>query len=99
MPREGREQAVFFLTLAKDALRSLGGRCAVTRQPVDLQIYADHATLTRIRFNLVRFQCPHCGEEHETMLEAAWPEPTWIDPQRANRARDQHATRDNMRSR
>ncbi len=68
--QEGREQAAFFLRLVNDAMCSLSGRCAVTQQPVDLQIYADHATLTRIRSNSVRFQCQHCGAEHQTKVEA-----------------------------
>jgi acyl carrier protein len=70
--QEGGEQAAFFLRLVNDAMCSLSGRCAVTRQPVDLQIYADHATLTRIRSNSVRFQCPHCGAGHETKVEAKY---------------------------
>jgi acyl carrier protein len=74
--QEGREQAAFFLRLANDAMRSLSGRCAVTRQAVDLQIYADHATLTRIRSKSLRFQCPHCGVEHETTVGAACAENT-----------------------
>ena len=68
--QEGREQAVFFLNLANDAMRSLTGRCPVTQQPVDLQIYVDHATLTRIRANAVRFQCPHCSAEHQMRVES-----------------------------
>jgi acyl carrier protein len=68
--QEGSEQAAFFLRLANDAMHSLTGRCPATQQAVDLKIYADYVTLTRIRSNSVRFQCPHCGgAEHETMWE------------------------------
>ena len=37
-------------------LRSLVCPCPATQQPVDLQIYADYATLTRIVSNSVRFR-------------------------------------------
>jgi acyl carrier protein len=58
--------ALFFLRLAGDPVRNLMGWCPETRQPIDLQIYVDDATLARIWSNLVRFQCPHCGTKHET---------------------------------
>jgi acyl carrier protein len=75
--QEGSEQAAFFVRLANDAMRRLTGRCPATQQSVDLQIYADYATLTRIRSNSVRFQCPHCGgEEHESIVGAAYLEPS-----------------------
>jgi predicted RNA-binding Zn-ribbon protein involved in translation (DUF1610 family) len=45
--------------------------CPETQQPINLQIYTDYATLARIWSNLVRFQCPHCGAEHETKVGAA----------------------------
>ena len=51
-------------------------RCPETQRPVDLQLYADYATLARISSNSVRFQCPHCGAEHETNVGAAWLEDT-----------------------
>src|SRR5262245_61683012 len=57
-------------------MRKLICRCPGTQQPVDLKLYTDHATLARIRSNSVRFQCPHCGAEHETNVEAAWLEAT-----------------------
>jgi acyl carrier protein len=72
--QEGREQSAFFLRLANDAMRGLSSRCAVTKQPVELPIYADYATLARIRSNLVRFQCPRCGAEHQMKVEAACAE-------------------------
>jgi acyl carrier protein len=79
--QEGSEQAAFFLRLANDAMRSLTGWCPATQLAVDLQIYADYATLTRIRSNSVRFQCPHCGgEEHESNVGAACLQP----PPRSN---------------
>jgi len=71
-------------------LRSLVCPCPATQQPVDLQIYADYATLTRIVSNSVRFRCPYCGTHHKTQVAAARPEAIWVRPQQANRAR--HAT-------
>ena len=58
-------------TLIANNLRSLTCLCPASQRQVDLQVYADHATLARIRFNSVRFQCPHCGGEHETKVGAA----------------------------
>jgi hypothetical protein len=49
-------------------------RCPGTQRRVDLQLYTDYATLARISSNSVRFQCPHCGAEHETNVGAAWLE-------------------------
>ena len=63
------EAALFFLRLAGDAMRSLTGWCRETRQPVDLQLYVDDATLARIWSNVLRFQCPHCGTKHETEVQ------------------------------
>jgi len=63
------EAALFFLRLAGDATRSLTGWCRETRQPVDLQLYVDDATLARIWSNVLRFQCPHCGTKHETEVQ------------------------------
>jgi hypothetical protein len=90
----GTRRAVF---TAKDVralivrnLRSLVCRCPATQQPVDLQIYADDATLTRIVSNSVRFRCPYCGAYHRIQVAAARPEAIWVRPQQANRAR--HAT-------
>jgi acyl carrier protein len=90
--QEGREQAAFFLRLANDAMRSLTSRCPTTQQVVDLQIYADHATLNRIRSNSARFQCPHCGTEHETKVAAACAENIWLEPHQSNRTRHRLAT-------
>src|SRR5689334_17138683 len=45
------EGALFFLRLAGNAMRSLTGWCRETRQPVDLQLYVDDATLARIWSN------------------------------------------------
>jgi acyl carrier protein len=67
--REGCEQALFVLRFGGDATRSLMGWCPETRQPIDLQLYVDDATLARIWTNPVRFQCPHCGIKHETKVE------------------------------
>ena len=63
------EVALFFLRVAGDAMRNLIGWCPETRQPIDLQLYVDDATLVRIWSNLVRFRCPHCGVKHETKVE------------------------------
>ena len=63
------EAALFFLRLAGNAMRSLTGWCRETRQPVDLQLYVDDATLARIWSNVLRFQCPHCGTKHETEVQ------------------------------
>ena len=79
-------------TLIANNLRSLICRCPATQQPVDLQVYADYATLNRIRSNSVRFRCPHCGTQHETQVAVARPEAVWVKPQQANRARRHHAT-------
>ena len=65
-------------TLIANNLRSLICRCPATQQPVDLQVYADHATLNRIRSNSVRFRCPHCGAQHETQVAVARPEAVWV---------------------
>jgi hypothetical protein len=79
-------------TLIANNLRSLICRCPATQQPVDLQVYADHATLNHIRSNSVRFRCPHCGAQHETQVAVACPEAVWVKPQQANRARRHRAT-------
>jgi hypothetical protein len=50
-------------------MRNLIGWCPETRQPIDLQLYVDDATLARIGSNAVRFRCPHCGVKHETKVE------------------------------
>src|SRR5262249_25514007 len=50
------ELALFFLRVAGDAMRNLIGWCPETRQPIDLQLYVDDATLSRIWSNLVRFR-------------------------------------------
>jgi hypothetical protein len=52
-------------------MRNLICWCPETQQPINLQIYTDYATLARIWSNLVRFQCPQCGAEHETKVGAA----------------------------
>jgi acyl carrier protein len=66
--QEGREQAAFFLRLANDAMRPLTCRCPTTQQQVDLQIYVDYVTLTRITSSSVRFHCPHCSAQHEAKV-------------------------------
>jgi acyl carrier protein len=89
--QQGCEQvALFFLRLGGDAMRNLFGWCPETRQPIDLQIYVDDATLDRIWSNLVRFQCPHCGTKHETKVERLASRPLSLEPQ-AKHARHQHA--------
>jgi hypothetical protein len=77
-------------TLIANNLRSLVCWCPASQQPVDLQVYADYATLTHIVSNSVRFQCPHCGAEHETKVAATRPEAFWIKPQRTHWTRGLH---------
>jgi acyl carrier protein len=89
--QEGCEQvALFFLRLAGEAMRTLMGWCPETRQPIDLQIYVDDATLTRIWSNVVRFQCPHCGTKHETKVERLASRPLSLEPPQTQRTRHQH---------
>ena len=89
--QEGGEQvALFFLRLAGEAMRTLMGWCPETRQPIDLQIYVDDATLTRIWSNVVRFQCPHCGTKHETKVERLASRPLSLEPPQTQRTRHQH---------
>ena len=78
------EVALFFLRVAGDAMRNLIGWCPETRQPIDLQFYADDATLARIWSNAVRFQCPHCGVKHETRVERLASRPLSLEPPRTN---------------
>ncbi len=89
--QEGCEQgALFFLRLAGEAMRTLMGWCPETRQPIDLQIYVDDATLTRIWSNVVRFQCQHCGTKHETKVERLASRPLSLEPPQTQRTRHQH---------
>jgi len=74
------EGALFFLRVAGDAMRNLIGWCHETRQPIDLQLYVDDATLARIWSNAVRFQCPHCGIKHETKVERLASRPLSLEP-------------------
>jgi hypothetical protein len=64
-------------------MRNLVCWCPETQQPVDLQLYTDYATLARIWSNSVRFQCPHCGAEHETKVGAAALKPPSLEPHQA----------------
>jgi CTP synthase (UTP-ammonia lyase) len=73
-------------------MRKLICRCPQTQQPVDLQLYTDYATLARIWSNSVRFECPHCGAQHETKVGAAWLEDTLaLEPHQTKRTR-QHCS-------
>jgi hypothetical protein len=78
------QAALFFLRLTGDAMRNLVGWCPETRQPIDLQLYVDDATLARIWSKLVRFQCPHCGVKHETKVERLASRPLWLEPPQTN---------------
>ena len=78
------EAALFFLRLAGDPMRSLTGWCRETRQPVDLQLYVDDATLARIWSNVLRFQCPHCGTKHETEVQRLAAKPFSVEPPKRN---------------
>ena len=79
------EGGLFFLRVAGDAMRNLIGWCRETRQPIDLQLYVDDATLARIWSNAVRFQCPHCGVKHETKVERLASRPFSLEPHQAKR--------------
>jgi hypothetical protein len=83
------EAALFFLRLAGDAMRSLTGWCRETRQPVDLQLYVDDATLARIWSNVLRFQCPHCGTKHETEVQRLASKPFSVETPQTKRIRHQ----------
>jgi acyl carrier protein len=83
------EAALFFLRLAADAMRSLTGWCRETRQPVDLQLYVDDATLARIWSNVLRFQCPHCGTKHETEVQRLASKPFSVETPQTKRIRHQ----------
>src|SRR5262249_35553476 len=78
------EAALFFLRLAGDPMRSLTGWCRETRQPVNLQLYVDDATLARIWSNVLRFQCPHCGTKHETEVQRLAAKPFSLEPLKHN---------------
>src|SRR5262249_23429672 len=82
------EVALFFLRVAGDAMRNLIGWCPETRQPIDLQLYVDDATLSRIWSNLVRFRCPHCGVKHETRVERLASRPLSLERPQTKRTRD-----------
>jgi acyl carrier protein len=84
--QEGCEQvALLFLRLGGDAMRNLIGWCPETRQPIDLQLYVDDATLARTWSNAVRFQCPHCGVKHETKVERLASRPLSVEPPQTKR--------------
>ena len=90
--QKGCEQvALFFLSLGGDAMRNLIGWCPETRQPIDLQLYVDDATLALIWSKLMRFQCPHCGVKHETKVERLASRPLSLEPPQTKRTRHQHA--------
>jgi len=92
--QEACEQvALFVLRVGGDAMRSLIGWCPETRQPIDLQLYVDDTTLTRIWSNAVRFRCPHCGIKHETKVERLASRPLSLEPSQTKRTRHQHAGR------
>jgi hypothetical protein len=76
--------------LVGNAMRSLTGWCRETRQPVDLQLYVDDATLARIWSNVLRFQCPHCGTKHETEVQRLASKPFSLEPPKTQRTRHQH---------
>ncbi len=87
------EAALFSLRLAADPMRSLTGWCRETRQPIDLQLYVDDATLSRIWSNLVRFRCPHCGVKHETKVERLASRPLSLERPQTKRTRDGYDAR------
>jgi acyl carrier protein len=87
------EIALIFLRIAGDAMRNLIGWCPETRQPTDLQLYVDDATLSRIWSNLVRFRCPHCGVKHETRVERLASRPLSLERPQTKRTRDGYDAR------
>ena len=87
------EAALFFLRLAGDPMRSLSGWCRETRQPVDLQLYVDDATLARVWSNVVHFQCPHCGTKHETAVQRLAAKPFSPELPKTQRTMHQHSAR------
>ncbi len=92
--QKGREEvALFFLRVGGDAMRNLIGWCPETRQPTDLQLHVDDATLSRVWSNLVRFQCPHCGVKHETKVERLASRPLSLEPPQMKRTRDGYDAR------
>ena len=93
-PQEGcKHGALFFLRLVGDAMRKLIGWCPETRQPIDLQLYVDDATLARIWSNAVRFRCPHCGVKHETKVQRLASRPLSLEAPQTRCAGDPHAPR------
>ena len=87
------EVALFFLRVAGDAMRNLIGWCPETRQPIDLQLYVDDATLARVSSNLVRYRCPHCGVKHETRVERLASRPFSLERRQTKRTRDGYDAR------
>jgi acyl carrier protein len=83
------EAALLFLRLAGDPMRSLTGWCRETRQPIDLRLYVDDATLARIWSNVLRFQCPHCGTKHETEVQRLASKPFSVETPQTKRIRHQ----------
>jgi hypothetical protein len=74
-----------------DAMRNLVGWCSETRQPIDLHLYVDDATLSRIWCKSMRFQCPHCGIKHETKVGRLASKPLSLEPPQTKRTRHQEA--------
>jgi hypothetical protein len=74
-----------------DAMRNLVGWCSETRQPIDLHLYVDDATLSRIWCKSMRFQCPHCGIKHETKVGRLASKPLSLEPPQTKRTRHQVA--------
>jgi hypothetical protein len=72
------------LMMLGDAMRNLIGWCPETRQPIDLQLYVDDATLARIWSNAVRFRCPHCGVKHEMKVERLASRPLSLELPQTN---------------
>jgi hypothetical protein len=87
------EVALFFLRLGGDAMRNLVGWCPEARQPIDLHLYVDDATLSRIWYKPMRFQCPHCGIKHETKVGRLGSKPLSLEPPQTKRTRHQEAAR------
>ena len=72
-PRDGSALGAlsYFFLRRGDTMRNLICWCPQTHKPIDLQLFTDYATLARIWSSSVRFDCPHCGGDHETKVAAA----------------------------
>ena len=91
--QEGREQVALFPFLRFGATRCVNSFVGA-RRPNSRLIFSFTLTTrpARIWSNSVRFECPHCGAQHETKVGAAWLEDTLaLEPHQTKRTR-QHCS-------